>query len=212
MAKKRSPKVLSLLEELENQQEEVLKNSVEMLKANDCKFGPFDLLAIAALKRTKSLLAGFKILIENHNLVAARALIRMHLDTLMSFYAGWLVDDSHAFATKVLNGERLDKIKDKDGKELRDTYLAKKLNEEYNWVLRVYKITCGYIHLSERHIFSAIKPTQEEGICEIRISSEDEDYQEESYAEALKCFLKITEIFLLYVRGWTATKSGESKV
>jgi hypothetical protein len=208
MTKWNSKQVVSHLQKLNAQQLEINELSEKMLKADNGRFWAFDFLAIAALKRTKSMSAGFKMLIESRNLVSARALIRMHLDTLMRFYAGWLVENPHTYAEKILNGEKVSNIKDKDGKNLSDSYLATKLNEKFDWVLRVYKTTCGYIHLSDRHIFSAVKPSNKENTCEIIISTEDEYYSESSYLEALDCFSRITEIFLWYIKGWTATKSG----
>ena len=65
------------------------------------------------------------------NFLAAAPLIRLQLDSCLRLYAAWLVENPHEFAHKVLRRERVDKLKNQDGKFLRDHYLVEKLAEEY---------------------------------------------------------------------------------
>src|SRR5215208_2590243 len=76
---------------------------------------PLDLLATAAMNRSLNLTMAFCTLIEARNFLTAAPLIRLQLDSCPRLSAAWLVDDPHAFADKVLYGERVDKMKDSDG-------------------------------------------------------------------------------------------------
>jgi hypothetical protein len=172
---------------------------------------PLDLLATAAMNRSLNLTMAFCTLIEVRSFLAAAPLIRLQLDSCLRLSAAWLVDDPHAFADKVLYGERVDKMKDSDGQFMRDNYLTNRLAEEYPWVAEVYKETSGYIHLSNKHIFNAHRPGDEEGILEGRIAEGDSYVRDDLYLEAIAAFKAITDILFDYVHGWAYTKANPPK-
>ena len=167
---------------------------------------PLDLLATAALNRSLNLMNGFCALIEARNFLAAAPLIRIQLDSCLRFSAAWLVDDPHDFADKVLYDKRVNRLQDRDGNQLRDGYLVDKLAEEYPWVKDVYKQTSGYVHLSNKHIFNAHRPGDEEGTLEGKIAEGDSFVTDELYLEAIAAFKAITDILFEYVCGWGYTK------
>lgn len=207
MEKEHCQKVKLGLRRLERTDDTILANSSEMLKANNSEFYSFDLFAVGALKRAISLSKGFRILIQDWNLVTARAILRLQLDTLLRFSAGWLVENPHKFAEDVLSGKRIDKLVDKDGNKLRDNYLCMELGKKYEWIPRVYQQTSAFVHLSGRHIISALSDFNDKGMSnKITISAIDDKYPDSSYIEAVNCFQETTDIFLTYVKGWTITK------
>ena len=122
--------------------------SKSLIKAANGKMFPVDLMTIAALKRTYGNHTGFKSLIENSNMSAARSLLRIQVDTLIRYHAIWLVDQPHDFAADIMDGARIDKITDRDGNKMRDFYLINKLKNEYDWLPEVYSRLCGYVHFS----------------------------------------------------------------
>lgn len=87
-----------------------------------------------------------------------------------------------------------------------DSYLVKQLSKEYPWIKKVYDNTSGYVHLSEKHIFNAIKPGKEVNMIEMKISPVDNDIPEQFYVEAIDFFSKITLILVKYLCGWVQTK------
>lgn len=207
MNREHTERVKASLRALQEVEESIPHIGLRMLSVDEGKLYPVDLLAKGALKRALSLSAAFRLLIEHWNLVAARALLRLQIDTAARFSAVWLVDDPHQFACYVLAGSRIDRIKDRDGKLLQDRYLVERLGEEHEWVPRVYEIACGYVHLSERHLFSATVDVQEEDrTISFCIGPDDSHMPEFSFLEAVDCFRETTEIFLRYVEGWTVTK------
>ncbi len=121
---------------LENQERIIFDRAKQMLSAD---LFSLDLLAVAALDRSLHLIFGFTNLIRAENFIAAAHLVRCHLDNLLRLSAAWLVDDPHDFASKILDGIRVDELVDQKGHRLKDWYLRDKLNEEYPWVKNVYK-------------------------------------------------------------------------
>jgi hypothetical protein len=168
---------------------------------------PLDLLATAAMNRSLNLTIAFCNLVEERNFLAAAPLLRLQLDSCLRLSAAWLVESPHAFAEKVLRGERVDKIKDRDGQPMRDQYLVNKLTEEYPWVKSVYEETSGYVHLSNKHIFNAHRAGKDEGIIEGKIAEGDSYVKEDLYLEAIAAFKAITDILFDYVYGWAYTKA-----
>ena len=79
----------------------------------------------------------------------------MQLDTALRFYAGFIVHEPHEFAMNVLKGDRIDKMKDKDGNRMTDRYLVTQLANEYPWVEEVYERASNYVHYCLKLIFSA---------------------------------------------------------
>lgn len=56
--------------------------------------------------------------------MCARALLRMRIDTAIRFSALRLVDNPNSFAKEVFSGKRIDKLKGRDGKQMKDARLV----------------------------------------------------------------------------------------
>ena len=185
---------------------------MEMLKADGGKMFPVDLYAMGSIKRSMAHCKGFATLIATKNLTCAGGIIRMQLDTLLRFYAVFLVDDPHGFAASVTHGTPVKEHKDRVGQKMHDAYLVKCLSKEYPWIESVYKETSGYIHFSEKHILSAMHNVGDDRTLQFQISSEDVERSELFYDEATTAFVHITEIFLNYLEGWVFTKANPELV
>jgi hypothetical protein len=200
---------LDHLDSFENRLKELSK---EMMLPGQDLF-PLDVLAVGVINRSLSLLSGFTTLIRDKNYIAAAHLGRPHLDNYLRFYASWLVNEPHDFAMKVMSGVRIDKLKDKTGKYLRDRYLVELASKEHPWMLNVYKETSGFIHLSKTHVFtSTVLKNKEERTVEFRISKEDKYVTEESKLEAAECMIEITNCIVTLVEGWIWTKNNPDRL
>lgn len=169
---------------------------------------PFDFLILAALNRSLCLVSAFAALIETRNFIAAAPLIRLQLDNSLRLFAATLVDEPHEFAMQVLGGARIDRIKDKQGNRLTDKYLVTMLRVHEPWIESVYEEASGFIHLSEKHIFNALK-MHDEGEDEIlmKISDEDEFVSQSAYEEAVVVFAEVTKLILSLSEGWAVQKA-----
>jgi hypothetical protein len=165
-----------------------------------------DILAFGCAKRAISATSALRLLVESWNLVTARTLLRTHIDTALRFSAAWLVDNPHAFAKKIIAGERLDKIKDREGKLLRDSYLVERMSDTRPWLPEVYKQLSGFVHFSGSHVFASIASFDAEGDVSFQLSEFDLNYPEESWLELIDCFREATEILAHYIHGYAQTK------
>jgi hypothetical protein len=149
-----------------------------------------DFIVLGAVKRSLSLASGLLVLIEAKNMVCARAVLRMQLDTIARLCAYLYVDDPEQMAKAIFGGERLNKFKSTDGKPLRDGYLVDRLSERFPWVRKVYAFTSGYAHFSERQFFDAVHSvgSNEEKTIRLAIGRSDDKYPELSWEELPACF------------------------
>lgn len=180
-----------------------------MLRAYGSALYPLDLLATGASNRSAALCSGFRSLIKGRNIICAAPLLRLQIDTALRFYAAFLVDEPHGFASAVLKGIPVRKLKDKTGKLMHDSYLISCLSKQYPWVAKVYETTSGYIHLSATHISLAIESTDEQTEdFEMQVGAGDKELPERTYVEAIEAFCAVTRVLHYYVEGWTVTKNN----
>ncbi len=197
------------LKKLEAQEKRILGLGKEMLSSSHY---PLDFLASAVLDRSLHLIFGFTSLIRDENYITACHLVRCHLDNVLRFSAAWLVEEPHEFAMKVMSGVQIDKMKDREGKFLKDWYLRDKLNEEYSWITDIYKETSGFIHLSKKHIFTSSRLKDlEERTIELRISKKDNYVLDNARIEATQVMNEITNVLCHYIEGWIWTKNNPGK-
>lgn len=196
------------LEELEGDRKALLSVAERMARAHGASLYPFDVLANGAIARSLSLTKGFAEMIRQRNLACAGALVRLQLDTALRFTAGWLVDNPHDFAMKVLSGTQIDRLKDRDGNRLRDKRLREGVSSAHPWVPEVYAVASDFIHLSDKHLWRAFGLTADKTRFSIVVSSEDPPGLEDSYLEAIRCFRESTYLLLHYLEGWVFTKDN----
>jgi len=196
-----------LLIELEADTARMRKVMIEnVIPAGSAMF-PLDLLAFAAAKRHASTTTAFVAMIRSWNMVVARALLRMHIDTSLRFSAAWHVPDPHEFASSVLKGERIDKMKTRTGQRLTDAYLVKLHQPQHPWLPAVYERLSGYVHFSGSHISDSIESLgDDDNSVQFLISDQDLKFPEFSWVEALECFREASSILEFFLQGWGATK------
>ena len=201
--------VLKSLEELANRRNRFIKLTEEMISAYKGTMYPVDIFVIGAVKRAISTAAGFRLLVESWNMICARALLRMQIDTALRFSSVFLVKKPHDFVIRVLKGQQINKLKDKDGNKMTDAYLVSKLAPEYSWLPVVYKNLSGYVHFSEHHLIDSIEHINDESrTVSWAITEEDRKFPEFSWAEVVACFNESSDIFMKYLKGWIFTKAN----
>jgi hypothetical protein len=98
----------------------------QTLEADSRRMFGMDHIAVSVINRSLALIDGFTAMVERLNPLCAGAILRLQLDSLMRFYACWLVDDPHSLLQPLLEGKPLRSIKSKDGNRLSDNYLKKR--------------------------------------------------------------------------------------
>jgi hypothetical protein len=202
-------KTKKLLKQLSTIQKELPKFGNKILSADQGSLFPFDLVVIGIIKRSLSLTSAFILLVKEFNMVSSRALLRMQIDTILRLSAFWLVVDPHELAHQVIKGKQINRIKDRTGQLMTDSYLADKLSEKYKWIKEVYKYTSGYVHFSERHLFDPISEI-DENTRTIRYLINEKDYKfpEFSWLEIIDCFKNCSEIMISYLEGYRLVKNN----
>lgn len=181
---------------------------VKMLDPEKTILYSFDQIAIAVMDRSLSVIFGFTSHIREENFICAGALLRLHLDSLLRFHAGFIVEDQKEFSMKVLKGERIDQMLDKNGKKMSDTYLSKELTKEYPWVKGIYERSSGFIHFSSEHIFQSSKLKENENI-EHSISKKDRYIPMSMKEEVIDYMIKITKLLNNYIVQWISSKRDD---
>lgn len=201
-------KLESSLKALAQQHRGLLEVAVRLTNASNGEVFPFDLLANAAIARSMSLNSAFVTLMRADNFLAAAHLVRLHLDTVLRFSAGWIVEDCHDFASRVLKGVAVRKQQDRAGAKMTDAYLVELLAKAYPWASSVYQATSGYVHLSEKHIFNTLAASDQPMTLTIRISGDGGSIPEATKIEATEAMIAITDALQRFLEGWLKTKSG----
>lgn len=140
------------IDSVEKMKEKIIFCSKHLIYAqkNICLFDTF---CLAQLNRSLNLIDAFVTLAKMDNYITSFALIRLHLDTLLRIFAVKLTNkDQNQIVEEILNGTRIDKLKDGTTNQLlKDSYLKDKLSEivNYNWVKDTYEKSSGFIHFSD---------------------------------------------------------------
>jgi hypothetical protein len=197
-----------LVEKIDSERARHLVLGKATLEADGCKLFSLDFLAVAAINRSLSNSAAFTQLVRAQNYLAAASLVRLQLDTFLRFFASYLVNDPHDFATSVLGGAEVRKLKDRSGKPMTDRHLVDSVAAEFPWVPNVYKQTSGFIHLSEKHIFSTIQSVHDDGTLSMHLGSDPSCFPEAHWIEMAEGFIAATDALFRYLEGWEFTKAN----
>jgi hypothetical protein len=118
------------------------------------------------------------------------------------------VSNPHEFAASVLAGTEVRKLKDRSGALLTDRYLVESVASEFPWAPSVYKSTSGFIHLSDKHIYSAVQSVEDDGRLSMLIGSDPDRFPGELWVEMTEGFIAATDALFRYLEGWAFTKAN----
>lgn len=212
MSQEHSKHVRELLALLEQDRDSMLLAGQRLFGEPNAPIFGLDLLAYGAIKRNLSTTSAIAQMVAGWNMVCARSLLRVHIDTALRFSAAWFVEQPHDFALKVIGGHRIDKLKDQGGRRFTDAHLVEIHAAEYPWLPRVYESLSGYIHFSGSHVFdSVVKLSNEDMRVFFDVSATDLKFPEFSWAEVLDCTHEATGMLSKYLDGYIFTKGLSSE-
>lgn len=186
------------------------RESLSIICQKDSPMYVLDLIVLGAVKRSLSISNAMLNLVKSKNMVCARALLRMHIDTISRLYAYLYVDNPEEVAQKVLAGDKISQFKSNDGKKLTDSYLISRLSESFSWIKDVYRSTSAYVHFSEKQLFDSIKSISEDhGVnIQLLIATTDEIYLESSWEELAACFNHLNIILVDFLDNYAEQKKS----
>lgn len=192
---------------VEQDRDAMLLTGKRLFGAPNAPMFGLDLLAYGAIKRNLSTTTAISQMVSSWNMLSARALLRVHIDTALRFSAAWLVEQPHDFALKVIGGHRIDKLKDQTGSKLTDAHLIKIRVSEYPWLPKVYDSLSGYIHFSGTHVLDSMAALSDEDMSiSFEVAATDYKFPEFSWIEILECTRKATGMLTKYLDGYILTK------
>lgn len=196
-----------LLSDLDTFKDKFIDSSKRFLEAGDQSLYTLDLFASAVNNRAISLTNAFATLARSNNYLAAVSLIRLQLDNALRFYASTLVKDSHDFVMHFIKGNEIRDYQDTNGKNLTDTYLTKQLEKKFSGIIKLYKDTCGYVHLSDRHFFPTVNTKENEhNIIEVRIGNYD-TFKLADKVDFTKTMIEVSKLVLIMIEQWKHEKN-----
>jgi hypothetical protein len=148
-------KLTQFLKELSTNNVKFTQLGKEIERANNNSPYVIDSLAYAVINRAIQLTDAYVTLANINNYISAIPFIRMQLDNALRFFAIMQVTDANDFFFYFMNGKPVCHYKSHSGEKLSDSYLATKVDAIFPGVLRLYKDTCDYIHLSKQHVHAS---------------------------------------------------------
>lgn len=115
-----------------------------------------DLIIEGLLNRSLNLIDAIINLLNQWNFISATPLLRLQIDNLLKLVHLALTENREEICIKILKGIRFDKIKDTNGKFLKDIYLRNQAKQLYPWLDKVDEETSKLIHFSEKLCYSTI--------------------------------------------------------
>jgi hypothetical protein len=196
----------NILVELSNLQTEFVKSSKRYIEAGNKKLYTLDFFASAVNNRTISLTNAFMTLAKESNYLAAVSLIRLQLDNALRFFASTLVKNSDDFVLHILSGKEIRNYKDSNGAKLTDSYLAKQLEKYFQGINKLYKDTCGFIHLSDKHFFPTLAKLDKKNMnIGIKVGSYD-SYNLDEKIDFSRTMLEVSKLVIIVVEQWKHEK------
>ena len=151
-------KIVSPIEALRILNSEAKELAVRIIGENLLKE---DLCLCAMLDRSMRLTDGFIPMIEARNSTCAGALLRLQMDNCLRLFALFIAKDRDEAVDRIIDGGVFNSLKDKDGKQMRDGYLKKKLDEYDSCFSAIYDQASGFIHFSSKAFYQSVHPKED---------------------------------------------------
>ena len=186
--KEHTEKTLASIEKLRKLREGLPSLGNEIMHVGSMSMSFMDMVIIGIIKRCLSTTSALEKLVLEWNMTCARAILRMQLDTVLRLSAFWLSPNPQKMAMDVIGGKQINKMKDRDGCKMTDSYLSRKLGEGFDWIPKAYEYTSSYIHFSERPFFDSISEIHnKERMANFVINDKDYHFPEFSWVELVDC-------------------------
>ena len=165
-----------------------------------------DLGFAALLNRSQQLTDGFIAMVKARNLTCVAALLRLQLDNCMRLYALYIAEDRKGFINSLMDGGKIDKLRDKSGQQMQDWYLKKELTKLDPRFSTVYDNTSGYIHFSGKAFYQAVS-AGEDNTLEFQVSHVLPEKLNPILLECVHAYIHYLEFFYLLIRGAVDAKA-----
>jgi hypothetical protein len=200
-----------LLTEIDNKSKAII-NMGKQLSAISDQVDLFDWIIISALNRTVNINKAYTTLIRDNNFIAAAPLVRINMDTLLRLYASIISEfDRNTFASKVIDGELIKKMKLRGTKQaLNDRTLHEELSKvkDMEWVSRIYEAGSSFVHFEKSHfIFSRSISDDESRLMHMTIGFHDAFVPEDQKFGSAVWMNKVIDSIIQQAQLWMYEKA-----
>lgn len=179
-----------------------------------------DFFILGATQRTLSQSTAFRTLIAARNFPSATVLLRTQIDTAMRINGLRMMANLETDVQRIFKGERtFDRLMSSPAagggkpERLTDAFLKKKLAEGHPWIEPLYEQTSDFVHLSFRHLFTAITETDAATqIATMAISGTDPKQDESVYYEVCDSFFRVSRLTSMTILGVLMARHQPDKV
>lgn len=179
-----------------------------------------DFFILGATQRTLSQSTAFRTLIAARNFPSATVLLRTQIDTAMRINGLRMMANLETDVQRIFKGERtFDRLMSNPAagggkpERLTDAFLKKKLAEDHPWIEPLYEQTSDFVHLSFRHLFTAITETDPATqIATMAISGTDPKQDESVYYEVCDAFFRVSRLTSMTILGVLMARHQPDKV
>lgn len=165
-----------------------------------------DLVMMAVMSRSYSLVDGFISAFDSWNLIVAAPILRMQLDSLTRLAYLATAPRADEVAEYVIGGGEFRKLRDEDNRKLTDARLIEHAEEPHPWIKGVYEATSGWVHLSPAHVVAALQVGEEGTTISGGIPIRPEQIPVSMLQEVLGAMIRATEEIFGYVEVWESRK------
>ena len=147
-------KYINHLKDSKNYYFQIIKEYIDVFE-RDCNILYF-LFVASVVNRALSINRGFQLLTEDNNYLCAIPLMRMQIDNCIRFFGLELVNSPNDYIENWTKGEKISRLKDKNGSKLSDKLLVEELDKRYEHVKGIYDQACNFVHLSSVNLFNTV--------------------------------------------------------
>lgn len=147
-------KYINHLKDSKNYYFQIIEEYKDVFK-RDCNIFYF-LFVTSVVNRSLSINRGFQLLTEDNNYLCAIPLMRMQIDNCIRFFGLELVNSPNDYIENWTKGEKISRLKDKNGSKLSDKLLVEELDKRYEHVKGIYDQACNFVHLSSVNLFNTV--------------------------------------------------------
>lgn len=181
------------------------KDLAKGIMKDDTQVMKVDLISLSIVNRAIALIKGFKSLVNDENTYSALHLIRIQVDNLIRYYSILVAEDEN-YIDYILDGNPINKFKDKNGKFFSDRYLVNEIEKKYKGIDNLYSTYCGHIHFGIEHI-ERIKTTSDNPNAKYRVTVGDfENYSQQEREELVIDMVSISVTIYTIINDWLETK------
>ncbi|MFD1982400.1 hypothetical protein ACFSOZ_06800 [Mesorhizobium newzealandense] len=198
---------------IEKLEKEFIKKAAVHLDDGDMYL--IHMFLLGAAQRTLCQSRGFRHLIESKNFPSATVLLRTQIDTAMRMNALPLIQDRESSMKRLMANEvQFDRLTTMDGgkqERLTDAYLRKRLSAEHPWIDKVYTETSDFVHLSFRHLWTAVAGVEDETrTVRFALSGMDAQRPQSDYFEVCDAFAAVSKLaYTMILASWGPVRTPQ---